>query len=493
MENTTVKPSPMPLTGSSAEEILNQLKGLKAKDVPWKTGKVLAYIYGLDDTARNLVETAYAHFLHENGLDPTAFPSLLKIENDLIASVRHLLQGDENVVGNFTSGGTESIMLSLKTARDYFRHHRPEIKRPEVIVSESTHPAFQKACHYLDMDIKVLPINTTTFKADPAAIEAAITENTVMLVASTPCYPFGVIDPVEEIAALAKARGIFCHVDACVGGMYLPFLRKLGHDIPKFDFAVDGVTSISCDLHKYGYAAKGASTILYKNDDIRRFQIYTCANWSGYTLSNSTVLSSKTGGPMAGAWAIFNYWGEEGYKKVVKATQDATQMVLDGIKEIPQLEVLGDPVMNLVAMVSNDENLSVFDISDMMQDKGWHIQVQLASPASKEAIHLNVNKENVPHIPQLIQDLKDCITALGQPKSEDAEGMAIDPAIIQGLFANFSPEVFESMQSMLGMGGGQVPDKLGFISTILNSLNIEQRNMVITEFMNKMFTPTSEE
>jgi glutamate/tyrosine decarboxylase-like PLP-dependent enzyme len=254
----------IPKKGQSSDLILEQLKLLKQKDVPWQSGKVLAYVYEAAASTYQLTKEAYGMYLTENGLDPTAFPSLLKLENDMISMAANLLGGDTETVGNFTSGGTESIILAVKTARDYCRAHHPEIKEPELIIGETAHAAFHKAGHYLGVKVVMLPVDKTTFRLEIDRVEQAINANTIMLVGSAPSYAHGVMDPIEALAALAKKHHLFCHVDACVGAMYLPFARKAGYDIPPFDFSVDGVTSMSCDFHKYGYAAKGASWIFTK-------------------------------------------------------------------------------------------------------------------------------------------------------------------------------------------------------------------------------------
>jgi len=420
----------IPQKGLTTEDILSQLKAMKSNDIPWDTGKVLAYVYEPKKETENLAKDAYKMYLIENGLDPTAFPSLLKLENDLIGMAKDLLGGgDERVVGNITSGGTESIILAVKTARDYFRAKRPEIKEPELIIAETAHAAFHKAGHYLGVKVVMVSVNKETFKVEPKVVEDAITENTIMIVGSAPSYAHGVIDPIEALAAMAKSRDILCHVDACVGGFYLPFAKMAGYDIPPFDFSVDGVTSMSADFHKYGYAIKGASCILQKNRDLRRYQIFACSSWPGYTIINPTVLSSKTGGPLAGAWATLNHIGKEGYIDIVKGCQVAAKLCIEGIAKIPELEVLGDPNTNLIAIASTDPKISIFAISDWMTKRNWHIQVQLASSCSKEALHLSVNRANVEHIPALLEQLK---LAIAELKEKDSPEMALDPAAWSG-------------------------------------------------------------
>jgi sphinganine-1-phosphate aldolase len=485
MEVKTKKIS-IPQKGLKAENILQQLSDMKRQDIPWKSGKVLAYVYEATAETYSLTKEAYSMYLTENALDPTAFPSLLKMENDLVAMAADLLGGDEETVGNFTSGGTESIILAVKTARDYCKDHKPEIKEPELIVGETAHAAFHKAGHYLGVKVVMLPVDKKTYRVDPAMVEAAITPNTIMVVGSAPSYAHGVIDPISELAAIAKKNDLFCHVDACVGGMYLPFARKAGYDIPPFDLSVDGVTSMSCDFHKYGYAAKGASCILQKNRDLRRYQIFACSSWSGYTIINPTVLSSKTGGPLAGAWATLHHIGQEGYIKIVEETQKAAQLCIDGIKDIPELEIMSQPVMNLIGIASTDPAVNVFAISDAMTARGWHIQVQLASNCASEALHLSINRANTPFIPELLKDLKEVIAEI---KIKDKPVVQLDTAMFEPMLENMNAETFDHLAEMLGLGGDEgLPDELEFINQLINKLPAKHRNVLLTEFVNKMFS-----
>lgn len=476
----------LPKTGRPAKAILDQLAALKQHDVAWESGKVLAYVYEPSAETKAVTKAAYSLYLIENGLDPTAFPSLLQLENDLIGTAIELLGGDEETVGSFTSGGTESIMLAVKTARDYFRDKRPDIQVPEMIVGETAHAAFHKAGHYLGVKVIMAPVDRDTFRLDVDAVKALITDNTILLVGSSPSYAHGVIDPIEELAALALERDILCHVDACVGGFYLPFARKAGYDIPPFDFQVPGVTSMSADFHKYGYAAKGASCVLQKNRALRRYQIFTCSSWAGYSIVNPTVLSSKTGGPLAGAWATMQHIGEAGYLQMVRDCQTATAQCLAGLKEIPALAVLGQPDMNMVAIRSTDPRVSVFAIADYMAERGWHIQVQLASSCGPEALHLSINPNNLPHMEALLQTLKEAIATLQQ---REAPTEAMDMSFIAPMLDQLTPETFDQLAEGLGLDGG-LPDQLEMINTLLNHLPPEQRNALLTEFMNKLFVAT---
>ncbi len=250
---------------------------------------------------------------------------------------------------------------------------------------------------------------------------------------------------------------------------------------------------MSADFHKYGYAAKGASCILQKNRDLRRYQIFACSSWAGYTIINPTVLSSKTGGPLAGAWATMQHIGEAGYIEMVKGCQEATMRCVEAVANIPELEIMGTPELNLVAITATDPAINIFGISDYMAKRGWHIQVQLASSCGKEALHLSINRANVAFIPELMTLLQEAVAA--QQAAPKEEGFAIDPSMFAPMLENMNAETFDNLAEMLGMGGdgegAGLPDDLEMINNMLNQLPPQQRNVLLTEFMNKLFTVTA--
>jgi len=327
--------------GTPKEKVLEELNSYTGKDINWKTGKVLTGLYDPGTEAHELAAEAYTRFLPQNALYVNMYPSIGKLEKDIVASVAELLRADDDVVGNVTSGGTESILMATKTARDWARKNRPEIKEPEMVLPVTAHPAFLKAAHYFELKVIQTEVNLTDYRADLAAFEKALSPNTIIAVGSAPNFSHGSIDPIREMAAIAKERNILFHVDGCVGGIYLSVLRRMGGELRDFDFSVPGVTSISADLHKYGYTPKNASVILYRNRDLRKYAWFVCSSTTEYVVINSTTQSSRTGGPIAAAWAIFRYLGEEGYRDIVRRSQDATRLLLDGIEKIEGIEVLG--------------------------------------------------------------------------------------------------------------------------------------------------------
>ncbi|MCA9773672.1 MAG: aspartate aminotransferase family protein, partial [Myxococcales bacterium] len=246
----------IPVKGLSKQDVYGELEAARAADLPWRNGRTWAYVYDPGPEAEAVIKHAYMDYLTENGLDPTAFPSTLKFETELLSMAASHLKGDEEVVGNFTSGGTESIFLAVKTARDRARAMRPEIREPEMVLPMTAHAAFQKAAHYLGVRPVITDVDPVTFRADVESARSAITPNTVLLVGSAISYGHGVVDPIRELGAIALERDVLLHVDGCMGGFLLPYFRRLGAEVPDFEFNVPGVTSISMDLHKYAFAAK---------------------------------------------------------------------------------------------------------------------------------------------------------------------------------------------------------------------------------------------
>ncbi|MBE2225181.1 MAG: aspartate aminotransferase family protein, partial [Anaerolineae bacterium] len=455
----------IPETGKSPEEIMETLQQFKQHDLAWRDGRVMAYVYDAGQDVENIVKQAFNLYLSENALDPTTFPSTLHMERDIMRMTANLLRGDENVVGNVSTGGTESIMLAVKTARDYAKATKG-ITEPEMVLCESAHAAFHKAAHYLGVTMRIVPFQPGTYQANVEAMAAAINENTILLVASAPCYSHGVMDEVVAIAALAQEHDILCHVDACIGGFQLSFMRLLGYDVAPFDFTVPGVTSISIDVHKYGYSAKGASVILYRSKEIRRHQIFSCLSTTAYAIINPTVLSTKSGGPLAGAWAALNYLGEEGYLRITKEVAEATQTLIDGINAMPDLYVLGKPAMCIFALES--DTLNVFQLADVMRTKGWYIQPQFSADPLHPNIHITVNQSTVPHVDDFLRDLA---VGVAETKQLDQLDMAFVKMQIDGLIEGLSPdEMASSLYQLAGISGSELPEDTAFINAVLNVL-----------------------
>jgi len=473
----------IPQTGRSKDEILATLQAFKGRDMDWKGGKVWCYAYNPGEETAQMTREAYNMFLTENALDPTVFPSLLKLETDVVRMIATLLRGDEHVVGHLTSGGTESIMLAVKTARDKARAELPHISQPELVLPKTAHGAFHKACHYLGVRPVVVDIDPATFQVRPEDMRAAITGNTILLVASAPNYSQGVVDPIEEIGRIALEKNLLFHVDGCVGGIHLSFMRKMGYEVPAFDFTVPGVTSISADMHKYGYAAKGCSVIMYRNKSLRKYQIFSCSDTTGYTLINPTMLSSKSGGPMAGAWAILNFLGEEGYTRIIKEVQEATQKLIAGINAIPELHVLGKPNMCMFSFESNTVN--VFQLADEMARRGWYIQGQFSTSSTPRNLHISVNHGTAQNVDAVLRDLRECVEVVKQKPPIDRDNIR---AMVD--FALQSPDpvaAFNQLAASAGLTGTDLPSELAFINEVLDALPDEVCNMFLIDFFNDLY------
>ncbi|MDP9862340.1 MULTISPECIES: pyridoxal phosphate-dependent decarboxylase family protein [Streptosporangium] len=469
----------LPEKGRDVEELLAEIARLKEDDLPVRGGKVTAYVY---DTGRPEVHEAaaraYFEMLEVNTLDPTAFPSVVEMEKQVVGAVAELLGGG---CGIFTSGGTESIMLAVKAARD----SRRVPGRPRMAVPVTAHPAFHKAAHYLGVAVDTVPVDPETFRASAAAVEAVITEDTVLVVASAPSYPQGVVDPVAEIAAAASARGVLCHVDACVGGWLLPWLREAGAPVPPFDLSVPGVTSLSCDLHKFGYSPKGASVVLFADPALRRRAYFASASWPGYTVINATVQSSRSAGPLGGAWATLQALGREGYLELGRATLAAARRLREGIAEIPGLRVLGDPDSALVAFGS--EEVDVFVLSDEARRRGWFLQPQLSYAGIPANIHVTVTGVTLRGVEAMLEVIAESAAAARE------RGPATLPEGLVELVAELDLDAlddaaFGELAAAVGVElGGPGQPEMAVVNAVLDALPADRREAVLIRFLSVIY------
>lgn len=380
----------MPERSSSMEAVRGQLGRYIENDIRIKDGRLFTYLYDPDLNELKEVGKIYEEFLNRNGMDYHAFPSTLRLENDIVAMVGSLLHGDDGIAGNFTTGGTESIILAVKSARDRFFEKNGDGRKPEIIIPVTAHPAFRKAAEYLGLRIVRIPVDPVSFMVNPSKIEESITQNTAIIVVSAPNFPFGIVDPVEDVGKIAEKHNIWLHVDACVGGMILPFLSQLGVKVKNWDFSVKGVSSISVDLHKYGFTPKGSSVILYRNNDLRRHQLYVNANWPGYPMSNVGIQSTKSAAPLAASWAVMNFLGNEGYLRLARRTLEAKEKLVKGLIEFGY-RIVGNDETTILAFTSN--NLNVFRVGNELKKRGWYLQVQPGSEKENfpPSLHLNVS------------------------------------------------------------------------------------------------------
>lgn len=465
----------------SPDEILAELRARRANDLPTHGGRTLAYVYdsGLA-AADEIAREAVAMYASTNGLDPTAFPSLLSMEADLVAFARSILHADEQVVGTVTSGGTESILLAVQTARD-----AAGVDRPAMVVPSTIHAAFAKAAHYFGVELVAVPVGPG-HRADVAAMTEAIDrlgDRVVLVAASTPSYAHGVIDPIEELAAVTRERGLRLHVDACIGGWVLPWMP----DVPAWDFAVPGVTSMSVDLHKYAYTPKGVSLLLHATPQLRRPQFFAHADWPGYTMLNSTMQSTKSGGPLAAAWAVVQHIGADGYRDLVARTVEGTRALAAGIEAIDHLHLVEQPETSLV-VIGTDDAVDVFTISDLMLDRGWFVQPQMRFGDEPANLHLTMSAATAPSVPEFLDALASAV------KEAAAAGpVQVDPLLAEAA-ATLDPdtlddEAFDGLLALAGLageGGVAVPERLGPVNALVDVAPPRVREALMIAFLDRL-------
>ncbi|TYP89579.1 pyridoxal phosphate-dependent decarboxylase family protein [Blastococcus xanthinilyticus] len=404
-----------PASGTDASEVLGRIEQLQHEDIGWRDGRAFAYVYHAGEALEELLQDAYLAGFSTNGLSPAAFPSLGRMERDVLEMVGDLL-GCPAPAGSMTSGGSESILLAVKTARDALLASRPEVARPRVVLPVSAHPAFSKAAHLLGMTTTRVPVDPAGLRADPERMHRAVADDTALLVASAPSYPHGVVDPVADLAAVAGDHDVPLHVDACVGGMLLPFVRDLGRPVPAFDFTVAGVSSMSVDLHKFGYAAKGASLVLYRDPSYFAHQPFVFDDWSGGHYAAPNVAGTRPGGAIAAAWAALTHLGRKGYQDLTRRALAATDEIRAGIERIPGLQVLGAPDASLLAFGSAGPSLPAI-VKDMRR-RGWAMGLQ----GPPESIHLTVTAGHERVVDALLADLRSACSAEDTAPAERAPG-----------------------------------------------------------------------
>ena len=403
----------IPAEGRDRQEILREIEELKGKEESrWKEGYVSGAVYHGDDAHTDFLSDVYRITSQVNPLHFDLWPSATKFEAEIVAMTAAMLGGDQargsslgldgKVCGVVSSGGTESIMLAMRTYRDWARD-RKGIKRPRMIVPTTVHAAFDKAARYFNMEIVKIPVGPD-FRADVAATRRAINRNTIVIVGSAPAYPHGVIDPIEELAALAAERGIGFHTDACLGGFLLPWAAKLGREVPAFDFRVPGVTSISADTHKFGYAAKGTSVILYRDMQLRHYQYYTVTDWPGGLYFSPTFAGSRAGALGAMCWAAMVSMGEKGYLEAAEKILTTADRIKSGLDKIPELQVLGDPLF-CIAMAS--DALDIYRVMDFMTERRWNLNGLFSPAAMHICVTLRHTGEGVAE--RFIRDLEEAV------------------------------------------------------------------------------------
>lgn len=410
----------MPLAphGRQADEVIAELRAKRSRDVDWAAGRSFGLVYDGGPGVHEVAERAAAMYLHDNALNTMAFPSLAEIQRDIVNWTAELLHGGETAAGFVTSGGTESIQCAVLAARERARHER-SIERPEIVLATSAHAAFHKAAHMYQMPVRQVPVGPD-WRVDLAAMADAIGDTTALVVASAPQYPHGVVDQVPEIAALAANVGAHCHVDACMGGFVLPFAEMLGRPVAPWDFRVDGVDSISADVHKLGYAPKGASVVLYRTKELRRYQTFAFSDWLGGFYASPNLQGTRSGLPMAAAWAVMSYLGRDGYLALSDTALRTADRLRAGIAALAGVTVLGDGDLHLVAMAAETTNdgsaaLDIFAVGDALAARGWYVDRQ----GPPESLHHTVSNGNAAVIEEYLVDLAAATASVGTSRVED--------------------------------------------------------------------------
>lgn len=406
----------LPKAGRDHKEILRDLEAMRAQEEShWKDGYVSGAVYHGDAEHINFLNQVYAINSQSNPLHADVWPSATKFEAEIVSMTANMLGGeDQNVCGTVSSGGTESILLAMKTYRDWARDTKG-ITKPEMVAPVTAHAAFDKASKYFGIKMVHIAVDAN-FRADVNAARKAVNRNTIVIVGSAPSFPHGAIDPIEELSELAREHRIGFHTDACLGGFVLPWAEKLGYNVPKFDFRLPGVTSISADTHKYGYAAKGTSVILYRGQGLRHYQYYTASDWPGGLYFSPTFAGSRPGALSAACWAALTSIGAQGYMNAAKKILETADVIKKEIRRIPELHILGDPLF-VVAFAS--DTLDIYKVLDQMTRKKWSLN-GLHKPS---CVHLCVTlRHTQPGVAErFIKDLNEAVEYVKAHPEEKGE------------------------------------------------------------------------
>jgi sphinganine-1-phosphate aldolase len=406
----------LPDQGRAVDAVIAALAAKREHDVRWADGRTFGMVFNGGPEVDAVAEAAARIYLHENALNTKAFPSLAEIQSEVVGWTADLLHGPETAAGFLTSGGTESILCAVLAARERGRKERG-VTAPEMVIPESAHAAFHKAAHLFGITVRKTPVRPD-WTADVDAMATAITANTVLVVGSAPQYPQGTVDPIPEIAALAARAGANCHVDACMGGFVLPFAERLGRPVPPWDFRVNGVHSISADVHKLGYAPKGVSVIVYRDRQLRAHQTFVFDDWLGGFYASPNLQGSRPGLPMACAWAVMQHLGIEGYLKLTQSTLDNADRMRAGIAAIEGVRVLGNPHFHLLAMAADPAvtpPVDVFALGDALFARGWFHDRQ----RPPDSLHSTVSNSNAGMIDEYLADLAAAVAEVRGRRADD--------------------------------------------------------------------------
>jgi glutamate/tyrosine decarboxylase-like PLP-dependent enzyme len=466
----------IPDVGIRVDQVASTLDQIRRDDPPIHGGRVLAYVYDAGDadaTAAGLA--ALRDFGEVNALDPTTFPSVARIENDLVGWGLDLMRAPGDAAGVVTSGGTESCILAVLAAREHWRRRGGD-GQSSMIVADTVHPAFHKAAHLLGLHVRTIPVDRASLRLTATSVAASLDESSddvALVVTSAPSYAHGVVDEVEGIAAAAAAHGVPCHVDACIGGFSLGYARMAGDDVPEIDFTLPGVTSIAFDLHKYGFSPKGASLLLFRDADYRSGVYYAFSSWPGYPVVNTTLQSTKSAGPMAAAWAVAHSLGHEGYIDAVRRARQATEAVVEAAAEIPGVRVLGPPDTSLIALTGDgDGGIDPFRLADAMRRRGWTLQPQPSLGDLPRTVHLTMQPVSLDSINRFVADLR-----ASTDEIRDLPWIDVSDDL-EAAFAGL-PDL---------TSGAGLPEEMAPVHALIDALPPEARDPALSAIFSALFT-----
>lgn len=396
--------SALPEHGAPWSEIEAEMLDLAKGDAKWRDGRTGMYVFNAGADVERVQKAAYAMFSAENGLGPAAFPSLAQMEREVVAAGLALLNAPAGAAGSMTSGGTDSIFLAIKAARDHARAKRGLSGPLNIVAPHTVHPAFDKACMVMDIELRRIPVKD--YLADIEAMERACDSATLMLVGSAPCFPFGLVDPIEALGDIAERKNIWLHVDACVGAYLAPFARMNGVDLPAFDFSSPAVSSMSGDLHKYGYASKGASTVLFRTEALREFMTFDAGPWPLGRMITPTLSGTRPGGAIAAAWAVMRHLGVDGYRAKQAEVVEARQKIEAGVRRLGFI-VHGAPQLGIIAF--SHPRANTFQLYAQMHKRGWFT----AALVDPQALHLMLSPKHNDVAHEYLADLEASLRDLG--------------------------------------------------------------------------------
>ncbi len=483
---------PLPENGLPADEILAALGVLRDEDLDFT--KATSYHFDTGNPqVREVATAAAATAWGRNGLDPTAFPSIAEIENDLVAAAIDLHGGGPDVVGTVTSGGTESCMLAVLGARERWRERNGRDRRPELLLPVTAHSAFRKAAHLFDLDVVDVSVDEH-FRADAAVMIELMSDRTALAVVSAPSYAHGVIDPVAEVAAAAAERDILCHLDLCIGGFVLPFVLA-DEGRPPVDLSIPGVTSASMDLHKYGYSPKGASIVLNADAHLRSYQFFADAAWPGYPLINNTLLSSRSVAPAASAWAVLHLLGRTGLRDLALQARAGALRIAGGVADIPGLRVAAPPDSTLVCVADTGapEGPDVRIVADEAKKLGWSLQVQPGRHGGPANLHLSVSAGIAARAAEILEVLRQAAAAAtGEGRADPDPQLAAAAAMIDVADLDEAAVIgLLQLAGFTGEGGGVgLPDEMAGINALMEASPPALVEVLLKAVFSELFTPT---